>query len=436
MEHAAGETGRAIDAGRIRMAQSQTGRVRVHVPTRGECSVYLLEGEVIAAVTKDDPMAIVDRLVARGRLSAAAASMLRSRSSNGPLAFESLHKVVDADLVGRLMGGRFRDNLVHFMFDGGRFMFDSLETVRVQHLQMGHDSAGLLRELEVVHERIRPWIGLERRRQVSMGPHTPGSPQQRHIQALCSSGVQLGHLLKSSPFFVAQTLVLVSQMVEAGSLESSVVDPDGGPAPDAIHHALQTAAAQRERREGASKTAVSHPAVSHPAVSHPAFADHEQEDRGLGRGTFTGDRDRVDLGQPAPSRTPGLRLTAPLLSQAEVSRRVGVCNEVLTALTQAWTTQHGPGEGRRVAQLLVDGAPLSTATLFRSAQVDAMGRLGSAQIVQNLERRPGPERRELLTKGLSDLIDRSLGKAAEGLDEERLSAMLQQVAGYTERMGW
>lgn len=89
-----------------------------------------------------------------------------------------------------------------------------------------------------------------------------------------------------------------------------------------------------------------------------------------------------------------------------------------------------------MAQLLVDGAPLSTSSLFRAVQVDAKGRLGAAQIVQNLERRPGPERRELLTKGLADLIDRSLAKAAEGLDEDRLSAMLQQVAGYTERMGW
>jgi len=408
------------------MAQGQTGRVRVHVPARGECSVYLLDGELIAAVNEDDPMAIVDRLVARGRMSTPTATMLRGQAVHGRLSFEALHKAADPDLVGRLMGGRFRDNLVHFMFDGGRFVFEPLDTVRVPHLQMGHDSAGLLRELEMVHERIRPWMGLERRRRVGMGPHTPGSPQQRHIQALCASGVQLGRLLKVSPFFIAQTLVLVAQMVDAGSLEASAVEADDGPAPDAINHALKMAAAQQERRAEAAKT----------AAAHPAFADHEQDDRGLGKGSFRGDRDRVDLGQPTAPRSPGLRLTAPQLSQSEVSRRVGVCNEVLTALTDAWTAQHGSGEGRRVAQLLIDGTPSGTAALFRAVQVDVKGRLGSAQIVQNLERRPVPERRELLTKGLSDLIDRSLAKAAEGLDEDRLSAMLKQVAGYTERMGW
>ena len=199
MDHAAGETGRAIDAVRIRMARGQTGRVRVHVPTRGECSVYLLDGELIAATHEDDPSAIVDRLVARGRMSSQTASQLHGRAVDGALGFDALHAVADVDRVGRLMGGRFRDNLVHFLFDGGRFVFESLDTVRVPHLQMGHDSAGLLRELEMVHERIRPWIGLERRRQVGMGPHTPGSPQQRHIQALCASGVQLGSLLKASP---------------------------------------------------------------------------------------------------------------------------------------------------------------------------------------------------------------------------------------------
>ena len=112
MEHAAGETGRAIDEVRIRMAQSQTGRVRVHVPARGECSVYLLDGELIAAINEHDPMAIVDRLVARGRMSGQTATMLRGQVGQGPLSFEALHKAVDADLVGRLMGGRFRDNLV------------------------------------------------------------------------------------------------------------------------------------------------------------------------------------------------------------------------------------------------------------------------------------------------------------------------------------
>ena len=422
MEHAQGETGRAIDALRACMLQAKTGRLRVYVPSRGECSVYLMDGEVIAALTTNDVVAVIDRLVARGRIASQALSRLRAKASRAALGFDDLHREVEPALVGRLMAGRFRDNLVFYLFDGGRFVFEPLETVRVEHIQMGHDSAGLLRELEVVHGRILPWMGLEKGRVMGSGPHTPGSPQQRHIQALCTSRVSLEQLLKSSPFFVSQTLVLVEQMVDAGSLEATPVDTEEGPAAEAIDHAIRIAIQERERRAQASML--------------PAFADHELQDRGLGKGAFRGETDRVDLGRATETRTPGLRHSVPQLGHAEISRRVGVCNEVLTALTTAWIDQHGLAEGRRTAQLLVDGAPLDTAALFRAILVDSKGRIGPAQIIENLGRRPVPERRELLTKGLSDLIDRSLAKAAEGLDDDRLSTMLQQVAGYRERLGW
>ena len=105
-------------------------------------------------------------------------------------------------------------------------------------------------------------------------------------------------------------------------------------------------------------------------------------------------------------------------------------------MVDAWDNQYGPGEGRRTAQLLVDGAPMDHASLFRSAMVDARGRMGAASILRNIERRPASERRDLVTKGFSDLIDRVLSRCAEGLDEDRLEQMLKQVAGYRERLGW
>ena len=149
-----------------------------------------------------------------------------------------------------------------------------------------------------------------------------------------------------------------------------------------------------------------------------------------------GDKDRVDLGRNQPTKTPGLRLRAPTLSTTEVVRRIGVCNEVLTALVDAWTDQYGAGEARQIAQLLVDGAPLSSAAVFRGAQVDSRGRMSATVILENLGRRPEGEQRELITKGLFSLIDRTLARAAEGLDEDRLSKMLSQAAGYRQRMGW
>ncbi len=436
LEHAVGETGRAIDGARIRMARGQTGRLRVHIPARGECSIYLLDGEIIAALTDDDPESVVDRLVARGRMQAARALKLKGDPMSGPLSFEKLHKTVDPTLVGRLMVGRFRDNLVFHLFDGGRFVFEHMDSVRVPHLQMGHDSAGLLRELEVVHERIHSWIGIERQRVIGLGEHKPGSPQQRHVQALCSNGLRLDRLIHVSPFFPAQTLVLVAQMVDSGCLTAVENDPGDGPDPGAVSHAIAMAQAQKERRSEAVAVRAENDKGMTSTPEMMVFADHERTDRGLGQGGFSGDRDRVDLSQSAPLKTPGLRLSAPLFQTGEVVRRVGVCNEVLTAFVDVWTDQFGASEARHVAQLLVDGSPLDAVALFRSVEVDSKGRMGASVILKNLQRRPEGERRDLVVKGLSGLIERILTRAAEELDEDRLHIMLNKIAGYRQRMGW
>lgn len=436
------ETGRAIDVVRARMAAGETGCWTVHVPGRGQCMVYVMEGELIATDTAADASAVFDRLLARGRLSMADAQRVRDGLGPAPMRFEHFEKLADSALVGRLMGGRFRDNLVFHLFDAGRFSFESRQTIRVPHLQVGHDSAGLLRELEVVHQRVRPWMDVQRERMISWGDHSPGSPQQRHIQALCSAGLRLDQLVQASPFFPSQTLVLVAQMVEAGSLLSAEVANEEGPRLGAVSHAIRTAAAEKARRKEASAARegadVSVTPMT-PSSDLAAFEDNERASRGQGKGAFTGDLDRVDLGRsgdPPAAKQPGLRLSAPTLSSADIVSRIGVCNEVLSAMVVAWNDQYGAGEGRRMAQLLLDGAPMDYMPLFRSASVDAKGRMGASSILKNLERRPESERRDLVTQGLADLIDRTLSRCAEGLDPQRLDQMLQQVAGYRQRLGF
>jgi len=224
---------------------------------------------------------------------------------------------------------------------------------------------------------------------------------------------------------------LVAQMVEAGSLVSTEIPLDSGPAQGAVSHAIQMAKADAERRTVARKT------DSGDGLS--AFAHHERDDRGMGQGEFTGDRDRVVLGSSSAKATekkPGLRAGAPILSSGEVVRRIGVCNEVLAALVSAWDDQYGVGEGRRIAQLLLESAPSECVPLFQSAAVDSKGRMGATAILKNVERRPEAQQRALVTKGLANLVDRTLARCAEGLDEQHMERMLVQVAGYRQRLGW
>jgi hypothetical protein len=420
LEHAAGETGRGIDAIRSLMAAERTGCLRVYVPARGEALVYLLDGDVIAATTPDDASSLLGRLTARGRVPADIAKGLNEAA---PLTMTTLERAVQATAVERLMAGRFRDNLIFFLFDGGRFEFEEMETVRIPHIQMGHDSAGLLRELEVVHGRIAPWMNVQRVRRITSGDKNPGSPQQRHIQALCTAGVRLDKLVEASPFFPAQTLVLVAQMIDRQSLIASVLQMEEGPKQGAVDHAIEMARMEAERRSSLRDTGLT------------AFADHERSGRGPGKGEFTGGSDRVDLEAP-PVRRPGLRTAAPSLDSQEIVRRIGVCNEVLQAFVHTWDDQHGAGEGRRVAQLILDTAPGNCSALFERAMVDGKGRIGASRILANVERRPEAQRRELVRRGLSDLIDRTLARGADGLDDAHLDRMLTRVAGYRQRLGW
>jgi hypothetical protein len=315
-----------------------------------------------------------------------------------------------------------------------------MKTVMVPHLQLGHDSAGLLRELELVHEQIAPWMALGRERVMTWGSHTPSTPQQRHIQALCTSGLRLDRLIAASPFFPAQTLMLVAHMTDSGSLIAAEMDSTLGPAPGSVSHAIKTAAADQARRREVQSARDPQGVQVAPltgAGDMAAFADHEVKQRGLGRGEFSGgqeQKDRVDLSAP-PRRKPGLRFGTPQLSTQDIARKVGVCNEVLTAMTEVWDDQHGQGQGQRMAQLIIDAAPLDFASLFRTVLVDGSGRMGVSVILKNVERRPEGERRDLVNKGLSDLIERSLGRSIEGLDENRLDRMLQRVVGYRQRLG-
>jgi len=243
------------------------------------------------------------------------------------------------------------------------------------------------------------------------------------MQALCTAGMRLDRLVDASPFFPAQTLVLVAQMIDKGSLVASVLDVNDGPKEGAVNHAIKVAKAEADRRSNARGSSLT------------AFADHERSARGPGQGEFVGSAVRVDMG-PVTPRAPGLRTQSPPLDSSEIVRRVGVCNEVLQSFVETWDDQHGVGEGRRAAQLIVDTAPGNSASLFQQALVDSRGRIGPAQILTNLNRRPEAHRRGLVRRGLADLIDRTLARGADGLDDEHFNTMLKRVAGYRQRLGW
>ena len=133
--------------------------------------------------------------------------------------------------------------------------------------------------------------------------------------------------------------------------------------------------------------------------------------------------------------SPVTRFGAPVLSEDEAFGKVGVANEALTVIVDAFDDAQGAGRGQAVLQLLVDGSPGKYANLLRDLTVDNGGPLPASDLVDNLYSRPASEHRQLLNKSLEDLIDRALSSAADELPDEIFDDMYGQVAGYRKRLG-
>ncbi|MES2641561.1 MAG: hypothetical protein V4850_18865 [Myxococcota bacterium] len=130
-----------------------------------------------------------------------------------------------------------------------------------------------------------------------------------------------------------------------------------------------------------------------------------------------------------------LNFSGPKLYDEEIQRKLDVTNDVLATICAAIEAADGRGAGAARMQLLVEGTSVPLAPLFKNVEVAADGRLPVAQVVKNLRKRPAGEHRRLLNRGLSDLIERALSAADEVLDVEGFEAMLEQLAGYQQRLG-
>ena len=97
--------------------------------------------------------------------------------------------------------------------------------------------------------------------------------------------------------------------------------------------------------------------------------------------------------------------------------------------------QGGANKGVEVLQRIVDGCPARYVHLFSGVRVNSDGTLERFVLMRNLRRRPDLEHRRLLDQGLLDLLDRSMGQAADGLSGVAVDGIMEKVAGYRQRLG-
>ena len=124
-----------------------------------------------------------------------------------------------------------------------------------------------------------------------------------------------------------------------------------------------------------------------------------------------------------------------MLSESDARTKVDVANTVLLTLSQALDAEEGAGRGQAALQILLEGSPTKFQALFANLNATGDGQIPVAGILRNLNHRPPTEHRRLLNEGLLNLIERALSLSVEDLPDEAIDDVLENVAGYRQRLG-
>lgn len=144
--------------------------------------------------------------------------------------------------------------------------------------------------------------------------------------------------------------------------------------------------------------------------------------------------DAENAGKDVLKTAVSLSFTGRRLDDGEMKRKIEVVNEVLSTIVAALNNAQS-GSGNAQLQLLLEGAPAGFAPLFKGVEARPGGLLPEEAILRNLRRRPPSEQRQLFNQGLSDLVERALSVASDGLSDEDLEKTLEQIAGYQQKFG-
>lgn len=193
--------------------------------------------------------------------------------------------------------------------------------------------------------------------------------------------------------------------------------------------------------------------------SDALFVDHDRKiGRGAGEGTYTSSiKDVVELGPAAQSlrvdddaiietesldslseeeraNVRSVSFGAPPLEEDEIRYALDLVNGALREIARVLDEVSGPGSGRAFVQLLLEGTPAEFNALFRSVDARKDGRLAVESVLKNLRERPKTEHRQLVHRGVEDLIERALTLSCEDLDDEVADALTEAVLGYQKQL--
>lgn len=426
------------------------GRLTANSST-GELSVYVMEGEVLAARSDDDDTMLLRRLLRTGQMDKARLSELRGHAQGGRLE-EVLLRELPIDQAEPLTFDRLRENLGRFL-QAEEPSFERMDSLLIGHLHIGHDSRKLVDDLS---QLLKVSAELASERGLTSTLARTGfepEPEQEPLWALITEPRSVAWLLQKSPAEELDTLATLARMLDDGVVKR-IEDLTPEEEEAALMAELERAAEDPDFQEEPLEERPDEEVFEEELAM---FADNDFVRGGDGDGAFTKtkaelDADRIDLthgrddlsgmgelvGDQDTADTAGVKMNfgGPRLSNDDAAKKVAVANEVMSALCTAFDTQDGSGAGMTRVQLLVDGAPSNFAVLFRNARASSSGGVPAQVLIANLRKRPSTEHRRLLNNGLANLIDRAMNMAAENVEEDEvLDTFLETCVGYQKRLG-
>jgi len=444
------------------LADGVTGRI---VGLDTQWRVYLMQGEILAVEAPHDAGWAVRRLRNLGKLDETQAKALFSLVSAGAHAQEVLQGRVSDDEYVALFASRFEEDLFDFISTVTTTTFEEMPPLFVDNIQVGHDSSELLRRLTTRRDKIKPLLGTVETLFLSPGPTPSGTVENQAILDMVGDGLALTDLLERTTSEKSVTLGFVTDLVSAGHLRC-----DAPPKDDIKLHMFVDESVedldlrffgdnQQQHGRGDGNFSVSQELLDVVDLSAIDFTDELILDtNNETNAENTNDApiavnenppntkeadapEHIELSletatqsQPTTVPSTGAGFGAPTLTSDEIKERVQLCNEVLEKLSSAIDQESGTGSGPSCVQLLVDGAPSDTQTLFQGVSINQAGRYDETMVIQNLMKHPPPEQRRILAKGLVDLIERSLSLSVEELPDLAVDSFLADIAGYQQRL--
>ena len=440
---------------------------RLSVESDGvEISLYLMNGQVLAAQCDRDDQHLLRRLVASGYLSTGQVKHLK-KLANGASISETLWDVLDIRMCETLAFDRLRENLAAFLVGQGDATFVPMEALFVGHLHLLHDTRALVGDLEVQIAKasaLRTATGMATL--VSPGPK-PKKKEFHKIWKLLGPDTTIGQVVQASPLEELGTLDAIVELMDGGHLIAQAVTtsedfdeaelmaelegktgvlPDMSEAPS-MEETLEKSVDEPEPADALALEGFNQgPDQDVYEEELAMFADHDEYRGGGQDGHFSKSvkeltAERIDLTLPEPEPDPpeqgGVKMNfgGPQLSKEDAMKKIEVANVVLRGLATAFDAKDGKGAGVAQVQLLVDGAPSEFASLFVSVAADDDGNAPAAGLMKNLRKRPATEHRRFLNRALADLIERAMNLGAENLDDEQVDAFLEGCVGYQSRLG-